>query len=152
MLHAVDVSHPTKRWELHQEWAARCMEEFFKQGDKERELGLDISPLCDRDTTQVAQSQIGFIDYIVVPLFHTVMETMEVVAATLDPAWLATVELNRAVWTEKAENCQNVLEPSSAHLDILPPRVFRRNNQAANGEEEEVTLPDEEPVRVFLNV
>ena len=59
LLHAVDVSHPTKRWELHQEWTARCMEEFFKQGDKERELGLDISPLCDRDTTQVPQSQIG---------------------------------------------------------------------------------------------
>merc|ERR1719225_1130306 len=77
LLHAVDVSHPTKDWGLHREWTARCMEEFFKQGDKEREMGLDISPLCDRDTTQVPQSQIGFIDYIVVPLFNTVIETVE---------------------------------------------------------------------------
>ena len=77
LLHAVDVSHPTKDWDLHREWTARCMEEFFKQGDKEREMGLDISPLCDRNTTQVPQSQIGFIDYIVVPLFNTVIETME---------------------------------------------------------------------------
>ena len=77
LLHAVDVSHPTKGWDLHKEWTARCMEEFFKQGDKERELGLDISPLCDRKTTQVPQSQIGFIDYIVVPLFTTVIETVE---------------------------------------------------------------------------
>ena len=59
LLHTVDVSHPTKDWDLHREWTARCMEEFFKQGDKERELGLDISPLCDRNTTQVPQSQIG---------------------------------------------------------------------------------------------
>ena len=59
LLHAVDVSHPTKGWDLHREWTARCMEEFFKQGDKEREMGLDISPLCDRNTTQVPQSQIG---------------------------------------------------------------------------------------------
>ena len=59
LLHSADVSHPTKTWDLHKEWTSRCMEEFFKQGDKEKELGLDISPLCDRNTTQVPQSQIG---------------------------------------------------------------------------------------------
>ena len=39
--------------------SSRCMEEFFKQGDKEQEQGLDFSPLCDRQTTMVPQSQIG---------------------------------------------------------------------------------------------
>lgn len=29
------------------------------QGDKEAELGLPFSPLCDRTSTLVAQSQIG---------------------------------------------------------------------------------------------
>lgn len=29
------------------------------QGDKEAELGLSFSPLCDRKSTMVAQSQIG---------------------------------------------------------------------------------------------
>lgn len=32
---------------------------FFLQGDKEAELGLPFSPLCDRKSTMVAQSQIG---------------------------------------------------------------------------------------------
>ena len=40
-------------------WLLRCMEEFFKQGDKEQEQGLDFSPLCDRQNTMVPQSQIG---------------------------------------------------------------------------------------------
>jgi len=35
------------------------MEEYFKQGEKEKELGLPCSPLCDRDNTLVAESQIG---------------------------------------------------------------------------------------------
>jgi hypothetical protein len=35
------------------------LEEFFRQGDKERELGLPFSPLCDRNNTLVAESQIG---------------------------------------------------------------------------------------------
>ena len=76
LLHSADVAHPTKEWSLHQEWTARCMEEFFSQGDREKEMGLDVSPLCDRNTTTVPQSQIGFIDYIIVPLFSTVNDLL----------------------------------------------------------------------------
>lgn len=37
-----------------------CTNELsFLQGDKEAELGLPFSPLCDRNSTMVAQSQIG---------------------------------------------------------------------------------------------
>ena len=36
------------RWDVHREWTSRCMEEFFKQGDMEKEAGLDFTPLCDR--------------------------------------------------------------------------------------------------------
>ena len=59
VLHSADVAHPTKAWDLHKEWTARCMEEFFNQGDREKEMGLDVSPLCDRNTTQTPQSQLG---------------------------------------------------------------------------------------------
>merc|ERR1719412_971027 len=67
LLHSCDVSHPSKRWDLHHQWTSRCMEEFFRQGDLERTRGLEFSPLCDRQNTMVPQSQIGFIDFIVVP-------------------------------------------------------------------------------------
>jgi len=59
LLHSCDVSHPAKRWDIHHQWTARCIEEFFKQGDREAELGLEYSPLCDRHNTMVPQSQIG---------------------------------------------------------------------------------------------
>ncbi|GIZ04406.1 hypothetical protein CEXT_145861 [Caerostris extrusa] len=39
----------------------------MSMGDKEKELGLPFSPLCDRNSTLVAESQIGFIDFIVSP-------------------------------------------------------------------------------------
>ncbi|XP_054719508.1 dual specificity calcium/calmodulin-dependent 3',5'-cyclic nucleotide phosphodiesterase 1-like isoform X2 [Uloborus diversus] len=67
MLHCCDISHPAKDWNLHFRWTQRLMEEFFRQGDKEKELGLPFSPLCDRNSTLVAESQIGFIDFIVSP-------------------------------------------------------------------------------------
>ncbi|KAI6062523.1 Calcium/calmodulin-dependent 3',5'-cyclic nucleotide phosphodiesterase 1B [Aix galericulata] len=49
----------------------------FQQGDKEAELGLPFSPLCDRTSTLVAQSQIGFIDFIVEPTFSVLTDVAE---------------------------------------------------------------------------
>ncbi|XP_063174174.1 dual specificity calcium/calmodulin-dependent 3',5'-cyclic nucleotide phosphodiesterase 1A isoform X1 [Candoia aspera] len=77
ILHAADISHPSKLWDLHYRWTKALMEEFFRQGDKEAELGLPFSPLCDRKSTMVAQSQIGFIDFIVKPTFALLTDSME---------------------------------------------------------------------------
>nr|CDS26346.1 calcium:calmodulin dependent 3'5' cyclic [Hymenolepis microstoma] len=69
LVHCADIAHPTKQWNLHKEWSVVLCEEFFRQGDREKELGMPISPLCDRNTVVLPQSQIGFIDYIVEPIF-----------------------------------------------------------------------------------
>jgi len=71
MVHCSDLSNPTKPLEVYKKWLDRLMTEFFKQGDMERERGLDLSPMCDRLTATVEKSQVGFIDYIVHPLFET---------------------------------------------------------------------------------
>ncbi|MEJ1278304.1 hypothetical protein NN561_009226 [Cricetulus griseus] len=83
ILHAADISHPAKTWELHYRWTMALMEEFFRQGDKEAELGLPFSPLCDRKSTMVAQSQIGFIDFIVEPTFSLLTDTTEKIVIPL---------------------------------------------------------------------
>ncbi|XP_042896861.1 uncharacterized protein [Parasteatoda tepidariorum] len=71
MIHCADLSNPTKPLEIYRSWVDLIMEEFFQQGDKERELGLDISPMCDRHNATIEKSQVGFIDYIVHPLWET---------------------------------------------------------------------------------
>uniref|UniRef100_A0A3P8UDC8 Phosphodiesterase n=1 Tax=Cynoglossus semilaevis TaxID=244447 RepID=A0A3P8UDC8_CYNSE len=83
MLHAADISHPAKAWPLHYRWTHSLMEEFFRQGDKEVDLGLPFSPLCDRKATMIAQSQIGFIDFIVEPTFSVLIDTTEKVVGPL---------------------------------------------------------------------
>ncbi|WKX91319.1 hypothetical protein Q1695_009844 [Nippostrongylus brasiliensis] len=67
IVHACDISHPSKPWLLHERWTEGVLEEFFRQGDLEASMGLPYSPLCDRHTVHVADSQIGFIDFIVEP-------------------------------------------------------------------------------------
>ncbi|KAM3835923.1 dual specificity calcium/calmodulin-dependent 3',5'-cyclic nucleotide phosphodiesterase 1A-like [Diretmus argenteus] len=83
VLHAADISHPAKAWPLHYRWTHSLMEEFFRQGDKEEELGLPFSPLCDRKATMIAQSQIGFIDFIVEPTFSVLVDATEKVIGPL---------------------------------------------------------------------
>ncbi|XP_032366718.1 calcium/calmodulin-dependent 3',5'-cyclic nucleotide phosphodiesterase 1C [Etheostoma spectabile] len=83
LLHTADISHPAKNWDLHHRWTTSLLEEFFRQGDKEAELGLPFSPLCDRKSTMVAQSQIGFIDFIVEPTFTVLTEMTEKIVAPL---------------------------------------------------------------------
>ena len=49
-------------------------EEFFEQGDKEKDQKLPISFLCDRTTTCISASQPGFMNFIVIPLFATIAD------------------------------------------------------------------------------
>ncbi|MEQ2200878.1 cAMP-specific 3',5'-cyclic phosphodiesterase 4D [Xenoophorus captivus] len=71
MVHCADLSNPTKPLLLYRQWTDRIMEEFFSQGDRERERGMEISPMCDKHNASVEKSQVGFIDYIVHPLWET---------------------------------------------------------------------------------
>ncbi len=69
LVHSSDISNPTKPLDIYKEWVERVFQEFFSQGDKEKENGLKISYLCDRRTTNIVDAQIGFIDGIVYPLY-----------------------------------------------------------------------------------
>uniref|UniRef100_A0A3Q1BK65 Phosphodiesterase n=1 Tax=Amphiprion ocellaris TaxID=80972 RepID=A0A3Q1BK65_AMPOC len=71
MIHCADLSNPTKPLELYRRWTDRIMVEFFTQGDRERDKGMEISPMCDKHNASIEKSQVGFIDYIVHPLWET---------------------------------------------------------------------------------
>jgi len=67
-LHCADISNPYKPWKICERWAHLVIEEFARQGDRERSEGLEISPMCDRATINLCNSQLGFIEFVVAPL------------------------------------------------------------------------------------
>ena len=94
---AADVSAQCKAWKTARRFTENYIEEVFHQGDLEREQGLGISPLCDRENTEVAPSQVGFIDAIVKPLYEAL--------AQLCPEMefcLKNLEFSRASWRREA--------------------------------------------------
>nr|XP_019608407.1 PREDICTED: calcium/calmodulin-dependent 3',5'-cyclic nucleotide phosphodiesterase 1A isoform X2 [Rhinolophus sinicus] len=116
ILHAADISHPAKCWQLHHRWTMALMEEFFRQGDKEAELGLPFSPLCDRKSTIVAQSQIGFIDFIVEPTFSLLTDSTEKIIIPL-------IEED-----SKTANSSYGANSSSIFMGLHTADSFRRSN------------------------
>ena len=74
--HACDVSPPTRKFDVCHTWTYLLFEEFFNQGDLEKQQNLPISFLCDRLTTQISKSQPGFLNFICLPLFQTISEIM----------------------------------------------------------------------------
>jgi cAMP-specific phosphodiesterase 4 len=58
LVHCADLSNPTKPLELYRHWNDRIMQELFRQGDLERQQGLDISPMCDRMTATIEKTQV----------------------------------------------------------------------------------------------
>ena len=74
VFHLADISNATKPFEICQKWTDLLFVEFFDQGDKEKKNGLAVSMFMDRVTTNIASSQMGFIDFIIKPSFEvTVM-------------------------------------------------------------------------------
>jgi len=69
LIHAVDISTSIRNFDVSETWADLLFDEFFAQGDYEREHGMEVSFLCDRHTTEIAGGQVGFIDFVVLPLF-----------------------------------------------------------------------------------
>uniref|UniRef100_A0A8D0HHP8 Phosphodiesterase n=1 Tax=Sphenodon punctatus TaxID=8508 RepID=A0A8D0HHP8_SPHPU len=126
MVHCADLSNPTKSLELYRQWTDRIMGEFFQQGDKERERGMEISPMCDKHTASVEKSQVGFIDYIVHPLWETWADLVQPDAQDI----LDTLEDNRNWYQsmipqspsppldEQNRDCQGLMEKFQFELTL----------------------------------
>jgi len=66
--HMADLGHCTRPWDVHKVLVVALEEEFFSQGDKEREAGIPISPMMDRSKDSAATGQTFFLDKLVRPL------------------------------------------------------------------------------------
>ncbi|XP_038019867.1 cAMP-specific 3',5'-cyclic phosphodiesterase 4C-like isoform X2 [Motacilla alba alba] len=129
MVHCADLSNPTKPLELYRQWTDRIMVEFFHQGDREREKGMEISPMCDKHTASVEKSQVGFIDFIAHPLWETWADLVHPDAQEL----LDTLEDNR-------EWYQSMIPRSPSP----PPQAAAVSPATADKFQFELTLEEEE--------
>lgn len=95
-LKCADICNPCRPWELSKQWSEKVTEEFFHQGDIEKKHKLEVSPLCDNEANTIASVQIGFMTYVVEPLFA---EWARFSDTWLSQTMLGHLGLNKASWS-----------------------------------------------------
>ena len=70
-LKCADLGHTAKPLDLHRKWTEMVCEEFFCQGDMEKQRNLPVSMYCDRENTDVSKSQAGFLKNVCMPLYES---------------------------------------------------------------------------------
>ncbi|ESL06854.1 cAMP-specific phosphodiesterase [Trypanosoma rangeli SC58] len=92
---AGDISNVTKPFDISRLWAMSVTEEFYRQGDMEKEKGVEVLPMFDRSkNTELAKGQIGFIDFVAKPFFNKVVD-----ACLTGMQWTVDrINSNRAQW------------------------------------------------------
>jgi hypothetical protein len=94
-LKCADMGHLSLSWPAHVQWVRRLEQELFTQGDVERREGVRVSFLMDRSKPGVMESQVGFFDFVVLPLFTTLADAFPATRILLDSA-----KFNYAMWTD----------------------------------------------------
>ena len=61
--------------------------------------------MFDRDTTNIAKTQIGFLDFIIKPTFEVVVKVMPHLEFTL-----RNIESNKANWSARFEEYEKIKE------------------------------------------
>ena len=86
LIHAADLAHNTKLFNISLKWVELLSEEFWLQGDKEKSMNLPVSFLCDRDNYNIPQSQVGFIRGFIIPTFDCLIDIFPSLKFTMDNA------------------------------------------------------------------
>lgn len=111
-IHTCDVSNPSKSLATYLPWAEKVLGEFFGQGEREKEAGLPVSNFMDRETTNIAKCQIGFINVLVNPLFTALTDFLPLQVC------LTNLSTNRQFWEENVHQME--IEMLSGRQEFPP--------------------------------
>ncbi|XP_022371811.1 high affinity cGMP-specific 3',5'-cyclic phosphodiesterase 9A [Enhydra lutris kenyoni] len=88
LIKCCDISNEVRPMEVAEPWVDCLLEEYFMQSDREKSEGLPVAPFMDRDKVTKATAQIGFIKFVLIPMFEMVTKLFPVAEELmLQPLW-----------------------------------------------------------------
>ncbi|XP_078283128.1 high affinity cGMP-specific 3',5'-cyclic phosphodiesterase 9A-like isoform X3 [Rhinoraja longicauda] len=86
LIKCCDISNEVRPTEVADPWVDCLLEEYFTQSDREKSEGLPVAPFMDRDKVTKPTAQIGFIKFVLIPTFETLMKLFpQIEEATVQP-------------------------------------------------------------------
>ncbi|KAI8880794.1 HD-domain/PDEase-like protein [Backusella circina FSU 941] len=135
LMKCADISNVARPFPRAFEWAQILVEEFASQGDIERELGMNVLPMNDREKIILEDSQIGFIRFVALGLFEIVKDSMEELSFPVDH-----IKENLAIWEkrkkDKTDHLQHIADDTQSTIVVddksNDPEPTDYNTQAAD--------------------
>jgi len=70
LLKCADISNPARPFHIASRWNDAVYCEFYNEGDLDAKAGRDVNPLHNRKDNIIPKSSVGFINFVVKPLFN----------------------------------------------------------------------------------
>lgn len=110
-----DLSNEIRPYNVSFLWASRINDEFFKQTDKERELGLPVTPFMDPEKVVIASEQGNFINGLCMPLYKALVNLFPTTQPCVDQ-----MQSNGATWAKNLDLTKPRLQTSGWVEDEEP--------------------------------
>ncbi|KAM9709726.1 high affinity cGMP-specific 3',5'-cyclic phosphodiesterase 9A isoform 2-T2 [Menidia menidia] len=86
LIKCCDISNEVRPMPVAEPWVDCLLEEYFTQSDREKAEGLPVAPFMDREKVTKPSAQIGFLTFVLIPMFETVMKLFpQLEAAMVQP-------------------------------------------------------------------
>ncbi|KAL0140988.1 hypothetical protein V8B55DRAFT_1512084 [Mucor lusitanicus] len=95
LIKCADISNCARPFESAKRWAKILAEEFFEQGDLERELGMTVLPINERGKIRLEDFQLTFKRFVALKLFESVSKVTPCMQFTVDQ-----INENVDIWEE----------------------------------------------------
>jgi len=149
-LKCADISNQARPWKVANAWNVAVYDEFWREGDADRAKGRKVNPLFVRSNKKgdVAQKTVGFIKFVVCPLYETyhrlvavcathhpdlsprlLSECLRVLAANQDAYRLEADGMHVSLESELADR-PGICGPQQLRLER---QRFERYRRASNG-------------------
>ena len=111
---ACDLSAITKPWRVQKRVAELVAQEFFYQGDLEKEKGNQVPEMMDREKShKLPDMQIRFIDGLCISVYVTLAKLYPVLKQMVDGC-----VANREQWVDLSKGNQFNMSPAKAQIEM----------------------------------
>ncbi|XP_036603311.1 high affinity cGMP-specific 3',5'-cyclic phosphodiesterase 9A isoform X3 [Trichosurus vulpecula] len=129
LIKCCDISNEVRPMEVAEPWVDCLLEEYFMQSDREKSEGLPVAPFMDRDKVTKPTAQIGFIKFVLIPMFETVTKLFPMVEELmLQPLWESKnryEELKKIDDAKKKVKYNNTLLTTHKYLIIFLEHILK---------------------------
>jgi hypothetical protein len=115
ILKCADISNQARPFAIATKWNQRVYQEFYMEGDADKTAGRGTNPLFDREVNNIPKSTVGFINFVVLPLFGALRKFLLLAQAEYPAMGTSAIDIAIESLTANCAAHKTIVEKQEAH-------------------------------------